>query len=110
MAARRVKRIRRLRFEELEDRRLLTATIGGRVWYDLEGDATLGHNDPGMPGWKVYLDQDATAVGTQAKRPSLPMAGERTRSTISRLAITRWRFSGRPDGRSRCRCRERCIK
>jgi len=51
----RLRRRRQLKFEALEDRRLL-ASIAGQVVYDFDGDAILDEHEPGLPNWQIYID------------------------------------------------------
>lgn len=51
----RQRRRRQLRFEPLEDRRLL-ASVAGQVVYDFDGDELLDPHEPGLPNWHIYAD------------------------------------------------------
>lgn len=49
-----------LRFELLEDRRLLsTGEIRGALWFDLDADGQRGESETGWPGVTIYLDANA---------------------------------------------------
>ncbi|MGB4979626.1 MAG: SdrD B-like domain-containing protein, partial [Anaerolineae bacterium] len=45
------------------------ATIGDRVWHDLDGDGVQDANEPGLPGVTVNLYQGATLVRTTITEP-----------------------------------------
>ncbi|MHC4562606.1 MAG: SdrD B-like domain-containing protein [Planctomycetota bacterium] len=50
-------------FQSLEPRLLLSGTIEGQVWYDLDADNDHDTNDPGLDGWIVELvDADTDSV------------------------------------------------
>ena len=51
-------RKRRLRFEPLEDRRVL-ATITGQVIWDLDVSGTIEQDEPGLKDWRVYIDSNS---------------------------------------------------
>ncbi|MEL7313960.1 MAG: S8 family serine peptidase, partial [Cyanobacteria bacterium J06559_3] len=36
----------------------LPAAIAGQTWHDLNGNSQLDPNEPGLPGWVVYLDEN----------------------------------------------------
>ncbi|MCH5377053.1 MAG: hypothetical protein JJ992_24080 [Planctomycetes bacterium] len=46
-----------MRFEALEDRRVL-ATISGVVAWDLDASGTPDVDEPGLENWRVYIDQN----------------------------------------------------
>jgi serine-aspartate repeat-containing protein C/D/E len=48
--------VRRAAVEPLECRRLLTSTLYGEVYADLNHDHTRSPGDPVLVGWQVYLD------------------------------------------------------
>jgi len=51
-------RFRRLRAEQLEDRRLLTGVVSGMKWNDLDDDGVRDTGEPGLGGVQVYADKD----------------------------------------------------
>src|SRR5262245_35155535 len=51
----------RLFLEPLEDRLLLSASIFGSVWNDLDGNGTRA-GEPGVPGVILYLDGNHNGV------------------------------------------------
>lgn len=48
--------------DRLEDRTLLSATIRGDVYGDLDADAVYDPGEAGMPGWVVYVDANRNAA------------------------------------------------
>ena len=49
-------------FQPLEQRLLLSGTIEGQVWYDLNADRVQDDADPGLDGWTVELVDGETGV------------------------------------------------
>ena len=60
--SRRKRSDRSLRFEPLEDRRLLSVGVSGVVWNDLNGDGVRAVGEPGVAGAvvEIYSLTDAT--------------------------------------------------
>jgi len=48
--------------EMLEPRMLLSGSISGQVWNDLNGNGAHDGGEPGLSGWVVYLDQNRNRV------------------------------------------------
>lgn len=48
---------RHLRFEPLEDRRVL-ASIAGQLVYDFDGNGVANPYEPGQPDWRIYIDEN----------------------------------------------------
>jgi len=46
-------------FEALEQRLLLSASISGQKFEDLNANGVLDAGEPGLEGWRIYLDLDA---------------------------------------------------
>ncbi|TMQ28761.1 MAG: hypothetical protein E6K70_26660, partial [Planctomycetota bacterium] len=72
----------RLDVEPLEDRTLLTVTISGTVFNDLNSNGIRDGNEPGLAGASVFLDrnhdgsldsQDVTLAPTQIQFVSDPL-------------------------------------
>ncbi len=57
---------RRLAFEPLEPRCLLTAEILGTVWHDSDGDGVRGAEEPGLPGWTAFWDRNGNLTLDEA--------------------------------------------
>jgi uncharacterized delta-60 repeat protein len=57
---------RRLACEALEDRRLLTVSIGGSIWSDLDGNGIQDTGEPGVTGAvvEIFSSVDGTIGGT----------------------------------------------
>src|SRR5437899_3036688 len=53
---------RRLQLEALEDRTLLTTSISGNVFNDLNHNGLHDSNEPGLAGTTAFLDQNHLGV------------------------------------------------
>src|SRR3954451_22352079 len=53
---------RRLGVERLEDRSLLSTSVQGTVFNDVNGNGARDAGEPGLAGWTAYLDPNANSV------------------------------------------------
>ena len=50
-------------------------SIGGRVWNDADGNGALGAGEAGLPGWTVFIDQDADGAFEPGEPSAVTDAG-----------------------------------
>ncbi|MCB0005357.1 MAG: hypothetical protein KDE09_11360 [Anaerolineales bacterium] len=54
-----------------------TATVTGRNWEDMDADGSVWETgDPGLAGWRIYVDYDGNAVWDEAGEPSALTAAD----------------------------------
>jgi subtilisin-like proprotein convertase family protein len=85
---------RRLLVEQLEARQLLTGSISGHKFNDLDGDGVRGANEPGLAGWTIYLDENKDGVLNDASSTNelsstaVPKEIKDLSTVTSKLAVT----------------------
>jgi subtilisin family serine protease len=76
------------------ERRVLLASISGVLFNDYNGDGVKAANEPGLPNWTIFLDENQNGVfdGTSQSIPStdtpMPIPDVRTPPTISLLNVS----------------------
>lgn len=56
------RRKRRLRLEQLEDRRLLAGIVAGVKFNDLNANGVRDGGEPGLPGWTMFVDGNSNGL------------------------------------------------